>query len=179
MEKFKTLYHSVAVPALVKEFNYKNPHEVPYVKKVVLNIGCGEAVRDSKLIDYAASELTAIAAQKAVITKARDSIANFKLREGMPIGCKVTIRSDRMYDFLERFIIIALPRVRNFRGISKKSFDGNGNLSFGTSDISIFLESNRSGNDKCDLGIDVSVVTSARSDLEAQRLLHHLQFPFY
>lgn len=177
MEKFKDLYNKKVAPNMVKHFNYKSNMEVPRIVKVVLNMGVGEAVTvNAKFVDSAANELTNIAGQKAVITKAKTSISSFKLREGMPIGCKVTLRKDRMFEFLERLVIVALPRVRDFRGISKKSFDGRGNISFGIKEQIVFPEINY---DKIDAvrGLDITIVTTAKTDEEASYLLKNMFLP--
>ncbi|MGF7172436.1 large subunit ribosomal protein L5 [Azospirillum doebereinerae] len=159
------------------EFNYTNDFEVPRIEKIVINMGVGEAVADSKKIQLAVAELTAIAGQKPVVTKSRKSIAQFKLREGMAIGCKVTLRRDRMYEFLDRLVTIALPRVRDFRGISGNSFDGRGNYAMGVKEQIIFPEIDY---DKIDQirGMDIIIVTSAKTDKEAKALLKAFDMPF-
>jgi len=164
-------YTSEAVKGLMEKFNYKNVNEIPKLEKVVLNIGCGEAVTNSKAIDSAVADMTMIAGQKPIITKAKKSIAAFKLREGMPIGVKVTLRGSRMYEFLDKFMNIALPRVRDFRGVNPKSFDGRGNYSIGLKEQLI---------DKVDKvrGMDVIIVTTAKTDEEARELLKLLGMPF-
>jgi large subunit ribosomal protein L5 len=163
--------------ALAKEFGYANPMQVPRLEKVVLNIGVGEGVADSKKVTAAAADLALIAGQKPVITKARKSIATYKLREGMPIGVKVTLRKHRMYEFVDRLVNIALPRVRDFRGLNPKSFDGRGNYALGLKEHIIFPEINF---DKVDdiWGMDIVVCTTAQTDAEALALLKHLNFPF-
>src|SRR4249920_1251779 len=163
--------------ALTKEFSYNNPFEVPKLDKIVINMGVGEAVNDRKAVDGAVADLTAIAGQKPVITKARKSIATFKLREGMPIGAKVTLRKNRMYEFVDRLVNIALPRVRDFRGLNPKSFDGRGNFTMGLKEHIIFPEINF---DKVEeiWGMDIVVCTTAKTDDEARALLKHLNFPF-
>ncbi len=170
-------YREVVVPKLTEQFGYTNPLTVPRIDKIVLNMGIGEAVADSKKVQSAAEDLSRIAGQKAVVTKARTSIATFKLREGMPIGAKVTLRKARMFEFLDRLVTIALPRVRDFRGLSTKSFDGRGNFALGIKEHIIFPEINY---DKVDQiwGMDVVVCTTARTDKEAQALLKAMNFPF-
>ncbi len=170
-------YEDVVKPALMKEFGYKNVMEVPRITKIVLNMGVGEATQDSKLVNVAADELQKIAGQKVVITKSRKAIAQFKIRENLAIGAKVTLRKTRMYEFLDRFITIALPRVRDFRGLTDKSFDGHGNYAMGIKEHLIFPEIDY---DKIDRvwGLDVIVCTSARTDDEARALLTAFNFPF-
>jgi len=170
-------YHEVIKDALVKEFGYANRMQVPRLDKVVLNMGVGEGISDSKKVNAAAADLGLIAGQKPVITKARKSIATFKLREGMPIGAKVTLRKHRMYEFIDRLVNIALPRVRDFRGLNPKSFDGRGNYSLGLKEHIIFPEIDY---DKVEdvLGMDIIVCTTAPNDDEARALLHGLNFPF-
>ena len=175
--RMKEKYKNEIVPALMKEFSYKSVMQVPKFQKVVLNVGLGEAIQNIKLLDSIQKELTSIAGQKAVITKAKKAIAGFKLREGMPIGCMVTIRGDRMYEFLDRFISLALPRIRDFRGVSPKSFDGHGNYAVGIKEQTIFPENNY---DKVELlhGMDVVICTSAGSNDEGRALLAHMGMPF-
>lgn len=170
-------YESAVRPALMEEFNYANPMQVPRLEKIVVNMGVGEAARESKKIAAAAGELAAITGQKAVITKAKRSIANFKLRAGMTVGCKVTLRSERMYEFLDRLITVALPQVRDFRGLSEASFDGRGNYSLGLKEQIVFPEIDY---DKVDevRGMDVTIVTTARTDEEAKALLKRFGLPF-
>jgi large subunit ribosomal protein L5 len=170
-------YLEKAVPALTKEFGYKNVMAVPKIEKVSVNIGLGEATQNAKLIDGAVAELGAICGQKPVITKARKSISAFKLREGMPIGTMVTLRGDRMYEFLDRLLNVALPRVRDFRGVSTKSFDGRGNYTLGVRDQLIFPEIDYSKVEKTK-GMNVSITTSARTDAEALSLLRAMGMPF-
>jgi large subunit ribosomal protein L5 len=177
MARLKELYLKTVVPALTKEFDYKNPMAVPKIEKISLNVGMGEATQNSKLIDGAVNELTAIAGQKPVITKARKSIAAFKLRENMPIGCAVTLRGDRMYEFLDRLVNVALPRVRDFRGVSTKSFDGRGNYTLGLKDQLIFPEIDYNKVEKTK-GMNICITTTARTDAEGQALLKHLGMPF-
>jgi large subunit ribosomal protein L5 len=177
MARLKELYLKTVVPALTKEFDYKNPMAVPKIEKISLNVGMGEATQNSKLIDGAVSELTAIAGQKPLITKARKSIAAFKLRENMPIGCAVTLRGDRMYEFLDRLVNVALPRVRDFRGVSTKSFDGRGNYTLGLKDQLIFPEIDYNKVEKTK-GMNICITTTARTDAEGQALLKHMGMPF-
>jgi large subunit ribosomal protein L5 len=170
-------YEKVVRPALIEEFSYQNRLEAPRIDKIVINMGVGEATSDSKKINAAVAELTAIAGQKPVITKARKSIATFKLREGMNIGCKVTLRRQRMYEFLDRLINIALPRVRDFRGVSGKSFDGRGNYTLGLKEQLVFPEIDYDKVDKV-RGMDIVICTTARTDAEAKALLKGFQMPF-
>ena len=176
MTNFEKLYNEKIKKSLVEKFGYQNKHEIPKLTKIVLNMGVGDAVADKKKLNNAAEELALIAGQKPVITKARKSIATFKLREGMPIGCKVTLRSDRMYEFLERLINMALPRVRDFHGISGKNFDGKGNFAFGIKEQIIFPEINY---DKVEnvRGLDVVICTTAKTDEEARALLTGFNLP--
>jgi len=175
--RFQELYESKVRAALIEEFGYKNPMQVPRLEKIVLNMGVGEAVQDSKKIDAAVREMTLIAGQKPVVTKAKKSIATFKLRENMPLGVKVTLRRDRMYEFLDRLITIALPRVRDFRGVNGKSFDGRGNYALGLKEQLVFPEIDY---DKVDAmrGMDIVIVTTAETDAEAKALLRGFQMPF-
>ena len=175
--RLKTRYADEIKPALVKEFGYGNPMQVPGVVKVIVNMGVGEAARDAKLIDGAVRDLAAITGQKPVVTKARKSIAQFKLREGMPIGAHTTLRNDRMWEFLDRLVSVALPRIRDFRGLSSKQFDWRGNYTFGLTEQSMFHEIDQ---DKIDRvrGMDITVVTTAVTDDEGRALLRHLGFPF-
>jgi large subunit ribosomal protein L5 len=170
-------YNTVVRPALMAEFGYKNPMQVPRLEKIVVNMGVGEAVQDSKKLTSAVNELAAITGQKPLVTKARKSIAGFKLREGMSIGCKVTLRGDRMYEFLDRLITIALPRVRDFRGVPGNSFDGRGNYSLGLKEQIVFPEIDY---DKIDQvrGMDIAIVTTAKTDAEAKALLKGFDMPF-
>jgi large subunit ribosomal protein L5 len=170
-------YEKVVRAELIKEFSYENPLEAPRIDKIVINMGVGEATSDSKKINAAVAELTAIAGQKPVITKARKSIATFKLREGMNIGCKVTLRRQRMYEFLDRLITIALPRVRDFRGVSGKSFDGRGNYTLGLKEQLVFPEIDYDKVDKV-RGMDIVICTTAKTDAEAKALLKGFQMPF-
>ena len=170
-------YDKVVRNSLMEEFKYQNPMQVPKVEKIVLNMGVGEGAADQKKVQAAANELTLIAGQKPVITKARTSIAAFKLREGMPVGCKVTLRRDRMYEFLDRLITIALPRVRDFRGVSPKSFDGQGNFSMGLKEQIVFpeIDYDQVGEIR---GMDIVICTTAKTDDEARSLLRGFQMPF-
>jgi large subunit ribosomal protein L5 len=170
-------YLKTAVPALKKEFGYKNPMAIPKLDKIAINIGLGEATSNAKLMDGAVNELTAIAGQKPIVTKAKKSIAAFKLRENMPIGCMVTLRGDRMYEFFDRLVNVALPRVRDFRGLNPKSFDGRGNYTLGLRDQLIFPEIDYSKIDKTK-GMNISITTSAGSDAEGLVLLRSMGMPF-
>ena len=175
--RLKAMYDDTIAKAMTEKFGYKNVNEVPRLDKIVLNMGVGEATQDKKRVDQAASEMELIAGQKPVVTKAKKSIAQFKLREGMPIGVKVTLRRERMYEFLDRFVTIALPRVRDFRGLNPKSFDGRGNYACGIKEQIIFPEINYDRIDKV-RGMDVIVTTTARTDDEARELLRLFGFPF-
>lgn len=175
--RLKKLYEETITPELIKEFQYRNPMQVPRLVKTSVNMGLGEAVKNPKIIESAVRDLTLITGQKPVVTRARKSIATYKLREGMPIGAMVTLRRDRMYEFLDRLINIALPRVRDFRGVSPKAFDGRGNYSLGIREQIIFPEIEYDMVDKI-TGINITVVTSAKTDDEARRLLSHLGMPF-
>lgn len=177
MARLKELYQNEIVPKLCAEFNYKNIMEVPRIEKVVVNMGLGEAIQNVKILDSAATELSAITGQKAVITKAKKSIASFKLREGMPIGCMVTLRRDRMYEFLDRLMNISLARVRDFKGVSGKAFDGQGNYTLGIKEQLIFPEINYDQIDKIK-GLNVTIVTSAKTDEEGKALLKFMGMPF-
>jgi large subunit ribosomal protein L5 len=175
--RLREQYEKVVRPAMVAQFNYPNPMAVPRVEKVVINMGVGEAASDSKKIEAAAREMTMIAGQKPVVIRTRKSIANFKLREGQAIGVKVTLRGERMYEFLDRLVTIALPRVRDFRGLSPKSFDGRGNYALGLREQLIFPEIDFDSVDEV-RGMDVCVVTTAKTDDEARALLKGFDFPF-
>jgi len=177
MSRLKERYQETVVPSLVKEFGYTNVMAVPKVQRVVVNMGLGEATQNVKLIEAGSDDLTRIAGQKPLTTRARKSIAQFKLRQGNPVGCMVTLRRDRMYDFLDRLISIALPRVRDFRGVSPKGFDGRGNYTLGLSDQLMFIEIDYMEVDKS-RGMNVSVVTTAKTDEEGRRLLQLLGMPF-
>jgi large subunit ribosomal protein L5 len=175
--RLKKFYEEVVRPKLIEEFGYKNPFEVPTIDKIVLNMGVGEAVNDTKKAALAAADLSLIAGQKPVVTRARKAIATFKVRENMPIGAKVTLRKTRMYEFLDRLVTIALPRVRDFRGLNPKSFDGRGNFALGIKEHLIFPEIDY---DKAEsvLGMDIIVCTTAKTDNEARALLRAFNFPF-
>jgi large subunit ribosomal protein L5 len=175
--RLQKLYEDKIVAAMTEKFGYSNPMMVPKIEKIVINMGVGDATQDKKRVDQAAAEMELIAGQKPVITKAKKSIAQFKLREGMPIGCKVTLRRERMYEFLDRFVTVALPRVRDFRGLNPKSFDGRGNFATGLKEQLIFPEISY---DKVDRirGMDVIVTTTANTDDEARELLRLFGFPF-
>jgi len=175
--RLKTRYHDEIKGALQEEFSFENVHQIPGVVKVVVNMGVGDAARDSKLIEGAIRDLAAITGQKPEVRKARKSIAQFKLREGQPIGARVTLRNDRMWEFLDRLVTIALPRIRDFRGLSPKQFDGNGNYTFGLNEQSMFHEIDPDAIDR-PRGMDVTVVTSANTDDEGRALLRKLGFPF-
>src|SRR4051812_19941340 len=175
--RLKLDYDERIVPAMIERFGYKNRLEVPKLDKIVINMGVGEATQDKKRVETAATEMEQISGQKPVITKAKKSIAQFKLREGMPIGCKVTLRRDRMYEFLDRLVTIALPRVRDFRGLNPRSFDGRGNYAMGLKEQIIFPEINYDQIDKV-RGMDVIITTTAKTDNEARELLRLFNFPF-
>lgn len=177
MARLRDRYKREVVSQLVKDLGYRNVNQVPRLEKVVLNMGLGEAIQNAKVLDAAVSELSAISGQKPVITKARRAIANFKLREGMPIGCMVTLRGTRMYEFLDRLMNLALPRVRDFRGVSDRSFDGRGNYSLGIREQIIFPEIDLDKIDKV-RGLTVSIITTARTDAEGKALLKALGMPF-
>jgi large subunit ribosomal protein L5 len=175
--RMRKLYDDKIVKAMTDKFGYKNAMEVPKIEKITLNMGVGEATQDKKKVEAAAAEMELIAGQKPVVTRAKKSIAQFKLREGMPIGCKVTLRRERMYEFLDRLITIAMPRIRDFRGVSAKSFDGRGNYAMGLKEQIIFPEINYDRIDQV-RGMDVIVTTTARTDEEARELLKLFGFPF-
>jgi len=175
--RLKQKYRTEIIPALTEEFGFKNPHQVPRIVKVVVNTGVGEAARDSKIIEGAIRDLQLITGQKPSVTLARKSIAQFKLREGMPIGAHVTLRGDRAWEFLDRLVTLALPRIRDFRGISDKQFDGHGNYTFGVTEQSIFHEIDQDRIDRV-RGFDITVVTTAQNDDEGRALLKALGFPF-
>ena len=177
MARFQQLYREKVAPELVKKFGYKSPMEVPRITKIILNMGVGEAVADKKILDNAVADLTKIAGQKPVVTKARKAIAGFKIREQLPIGCMVTLRGAQMFEFLDRFVTVALPRVRDFRGVSGRSFDGRGNYNIGVKEQIIFPEVEY---DKVDAlrGLNVSITTTAKTDEEAKALLAGFRFPF-
>jgi large subunit ribosomal protein L5 len=175
--RLKERYHKEVAPAIAKEFGIKNPMAVPRLEKIVVNMGMGEAIANAKILDTAADEVRAIVGQKPVITKAKKSIASFKLRQGMPIGVMVTLRGDRMYEFLDRLVSIALPRVRDFRGVSPKAFDGRGNYTIGVREQLIFPEIDFNKVEKM-RGMNISIVTTARNDEQARALLKSLGMPF-
>ena len=177
MSRFQTLYREAIVPELIKKFGYKTLMQVPRITKITLNMGVGEAVNDKKMIDNAVADMTKIAGQKPAITRTRKAIANFKIRENMPIGCMVTLRGERMYDFLDRLVTIAFPRVRDFRGVSGRAFDGRGNYNIGLKEQIIFPEIEY---DKIDTirGMNISITTTAKTDEEAKALLAGFRFPF-
>ena len=177
MSRLKDLYNDQIKDAMVKKFGYKNPMEVPKLDKIVINMAIGEAKENSKILDVAMKELETIAGQKAVLTRAKNSIANFKIRECMPLGCKVTLRGDRMYEFLDRLVNLSLPRVRDFRGVSADSFDGRGNYALGIKEQIIFPEIEYDKIDKV-RGMDVIIVTTAKTDEEARELLTQFNMPF-
>jgi large subunit ribosomal protein L5 len=177
LTRMQSLYEQRIRAAMTEEFGYSNPMQVPKIDKIVINMGVGEATQDKKKVEIAASEMMAIAGQKPVIAKATKSVAQFKLREGMPIGCKVTLRRDRMYDFLDRLITIALPRVRDFRGVKPTSFDGRGNFAMGLKEQIVFPEVSYDKIDKV-RGMDVIITTTAKTDEEARSLLRHFGIPF-
>ncbi|MGB7979630.1 MAG: 50S ribosomal protein L5 [Candidatus Nanopelagicales bacterium] len=175
--RLKTRYREQVMPALREQFAYDNVMQIPGLVKIVVNMGVGEAARDSKLIEGAIKDLTAITGQKPQVTKARKSIAQFKLREGMPIGCHVTLRGDRMWEFLDRLLSLALPRIRDFRGLNPGQFDGNGNYTFGLNEQSMFHEIDQDAIDRV-RGMDITVVTTATTDDEGRALLKALGFPY-
>jgi large subunit ribosomal protein L5 len=177
MARLKEIYRKEVIPALTKQFGYKSSMQVPRISKIVLNMGVGEAIADKKILDNAVGDMTKLAGQKPVITKAKKSIAIWKIRTGYPLGCMVTLRQDRMYEFLDRLVSIALPRVRDFRGVSGRSFDGRGNFSMGVKEQIIFPEIEY---DKIDTlrGMNITIATTAKTDAEAKALLAAFKFPF-
>jgi large subunit ribosomal protein L5 len=177
MARLKEVYKNEIVPALTKQFGYKSSMEVPRITKIVLNMGVGDATGDKKLLENAAGDMQKVSGQKPVITKSKKAIANFKIREGYPIGCMVTLRQERMYEFLDRLVSISLPRVRDFRGVSARSFDGRGNFNMGVKEQIIFPEIEY---DKIDIirGMNISIATTAKTDAEARALLAAFRFPF-
>ncbi len=177
MPKMKEVYQTTVIPTLQSEFAYKSVMQVPKIEKITLNMGVGEALGDKKQIDNAVADMEKLAGQKAIITKAKKSVAGFKIREGYPIGCKVTLRGDRMWEFLERLVDVAIPRVRDFRGLNPKSFDGRGNYSMGVREQIIFPEIEYDKVDKI-RGMDITITTSAKSDEEGRSLLKAFNFPF-
>jgi len=177
MARLKEVYKEKVAPALKKEFSYSNPMQVPAISKIVVNMGCGEASQNSKLIEGALSDMTAITGQKPVITRARKSIANFKLRDGMPVGCRVTLRGDQMWEFLDRLVNVALPRIRDFKGVSPKAFDGRGNYTLGIREQIIFPEIEYDKVDKV-RGMDITICTTANTNEEGRALLKQFSMPF-
>lgn len=177
MARLKAFYKETVLPELVKQFGYKSVMEVPRITKITLNMGVGEAVADKKVLEFAVGDMTKIAGQKPVVTKARKSIAGFKIRDGYPIGCKVTLRRERMYEFLDRLVTVAIPRVRDFRGVGGKGFDGRGNYNMGVREQIIFPEIEYDKVDKL-RGMNITVTTTAKSDAEARALLAAFKFPF-
>jgi large subunit ribosomal protein L5 len=177
MARLKDKYQSEVVQGMIKEFGYKNSMQVPRLEKITLNVGVGEATQNAKAVDSAVTEITAIAGQKPVVTKAKKAIANFKLREGVPIGCMVTLRGARMYEFYDRLINVAVPRIRDFRGLNPRSFDGRGNYTMGLTEQIIFPEINYDKVGKI-RGMDVTIVTSAKTDEEGRELLRLMNMPF-
>jgi len=177
MSKLKETYQNDFVPALIKEFKYKSPMEAPQLEKMILNMGLGEAIQNIKVLDAAMEELALVSGQRPIVTRARKSIASFKLRAGMPIGCMVTLRRVRMYDFFDKLVNIALPRVRDFRGLSDKSFDGRGNYTLGIKEHIIFPEIDYDKIDKIK-GLNISIVTTAKTDVEGKALLKMMGMPF-
>lgn len=177
MSRFQKKYLEEVVPALTKEFGYKTNMEVPRITKITLNMGVGDAVSDKKLVEHAVEDLTKISGQKPVVTKTRKAIANFKIRENMPIGCMVTLRGERMYEFLDRLVTVAFPRVRDFRGVSPRAFDGRGNYNVGLKEQIIFPEIEYDKIDKL-RGLNISITTTAKTDKEAKALLGAFKFPF-
>jgi large subunit ribosomal protein L5 len=177
MARLKEIYKKEVVPALTQQFGYKSPMQVPRISKIVLNMGVGEAVADKKILDNAVGDMQKLAGQKPVITKAKKSIAIWKLRTGYPLGCMVTLRQERMYEFLDRLVSIALPRVRDFRGVSGRSFDGRGNFSMGVKEQIIFPEIEYDKIDKL-RGMNITIATTAKTDAEAKALLAAFKFPF-
>jgi large subunit ribosomal protein L5 len=177
MARLKEYYTTTVAPELKKQFGYKNPMEIPRITKITLNMGVGEAVADRKVMEHAVADMSLISGQKPVVTKARKSVAGFKVREGWPVGCKVTLRSERMYEFLDRLINIAIPRIRDFRGMSPRAFDGRGNYNMGVKEQIIFPEIDY---DKIDVlrGMDITFTTTAKTDEEARALLAAFNFPF-
>jgi large subunit ribosomal protein L5 len=175
--RLRTVYETKIIPAMTEQFGYKNHMEVPRLTKIVINMGVGEATQDKKRVEAAVADMQAIAGQKPVVTKAKKSIATFKLREGMPIGCKVTLRRERMYEFLDRLVTVAMPRIRDFRGLNPNSFDGRGNYAMGLKEQIIFPEINYDKIDKV-RGMDIIVCTTAKTDEEARALLAAFNFPF-
>ena len=177
MARLKEIYKKTIAPAMKEEFNYSNPMQIPTVSKIVVNMGCGEASQNSKLIEGALSDMTAITGQKPVVTRSRKSIANFKLRDGMPVGCRVTLRGERMWEFMDRLVNVALPRIRDFKGVSPKSFDGRGNFTLGVKEQIIFPEIEYDKVDKV-RGMDITICTTANTNDEGRALLKKFSMPF-
>jgi len=177
MSRLQNYYRETVVPQLMKQFGYQNPMQVPKVTKVVLNMGVGEAVADKKVMDRAVADMAAISGQQPIVTMSRKSVASFKIRDGWPVGCKVTLRRERMYEFLDRLVNVAIPRIRDFRGLNRKSFDGRGNYSMGVKEQIMFPEIDY---DKIDMirGMDITIATNAKSDDEARALMEAFSFPF-
>lgn len=177
MSRLQNYYRETVVPQLMKQFGYQNPMQVPKVTKVVLNMGVGEAVADKKVMDRAVADMAAITGQQPIVTMSRKSVASFKIRDGWPVGCKVTLRRERMYEFLDRLVNVAIPRIRDFRGLNRKSFDGRGNYSMGVKEQIMFPEIDY---DKIDMirGMDITIATNAKSDDEARALMEAFSFPF-
>jgi large subunit ribosomal protein L5 len=177
MSRLQTYYKETVVPQLIEKFSFKNVMEVPRITKITLNMGVGEAVADKKIMDRAVGDMTAIAGQKPIVNLARKSVASFKIRDGWPVGCKVTLRRERMYEFLDRLVNIAIPRIRDFRGLNRKSFDGRGNYSMGVKEQIMFPEIDY---DQIDVlrGLDITITTNAKNDEEALALLQAFNFPF-
>jgi large subunit ribosomal protein L5 len=177
MSRLQTYYKETVVPQLIEKFNFSNVMEVPRITKITLNMGVGEAVADKKIMDRAVGDMTAIAGQKPIVNLARKSVASFKIRDGWPVGCKVTLRRERMYEFLDRLVNIAIPRIRDFRGLNRKSFDGRGNYSMGVKEQIMFPEIDY---DQIDVlrGLDITITTNAKNDEEALALLQAFNFPF-
>ena len=177
MARLKEIYKNSIAPAMKEEFAYTNPMQIPAISKIVVNMGCGEASQNSKLIEGALTDMTAITGQKPVVTRARKSIANFKLRDGMPVGCRVTLRGDQMWEFLDRLVNVALPRIRDFKGVSPKSFDGRGNYTMGIREQLIFPEVDIDTIAKVS-GLNITIVTTAKTDEEGRALLAGMGMPF-
>jgi len=177
MARLKEIYKKTIAPAMKEEFKYANPMQIPAISKIVVNMGCGEASQNSKLIEGALSDMTAITGQKPVITRSRKSIANFKLRDGMPVGCRVTLRGERMWEFMDRLVNVALPRIRDFKGVSPKSFDGRGNFTLGIKEQIIFPEIQYDKVDKV-RGMDITICTTANTNDEGRALLKKFSMPF-
>jgi large subunit ribosomal protein L5 len=177
MARLKDFYKDTVVKAMTEQFGYKSPMQVPRIEKITLNMGVGEAVADKKVMEHAVGDMEKIAGQKAIVTKAKKSVASFKIRDGYPVGCKVTLRRERMYEFLDRLVTVAIPRIRDFRGISSKSFDGRGNYNMGVKEQIIFPEIEY---DKIDVlrGMNITITTTAKTDEEARALLSAFSFPF-